>query len=583
MSLKVDIRGCHQCGASGSDYLTSVILHDGEKYRLTMCYSCAEDVEYNYLYCPECRDIYECEPSWREGEFDTYPTLATVPCPSHSTHPSKPKGKCEGCDTTVVGTNFRYTNRGVLLCHACRTYEARPCSASYCMSSITPTMDGVVSSPHGERLYCPDCSLVRTVPGGQFPIAHPLSWAYSPSCLCKMCRILRGKSESWPTGDDIPPDTMVECTKCKDSVGSTHGTLMGDNFHCHSCLTNLTICSVCEQYRLPDQFHRTGYPTHHSHRKACDLCMELTDKWFCDVQCGSWMSGPNGHCPCGGVHAWNYEPDELKFLVGRGQDSEGIRNKWDEKSSGKIPFFGLEIEIEAHKGGATRMLGAQKVRELMGQFGWVMHDGSLKGEKANGTGGEYGFEFVTHPFTFQWLHENWWRFEELFKWLSINGYRSWEGGRCGIHIHVSRKPMTEAHQMKFIRFIYGYTNLMMCIGQRGYTDRNLAKFSSFDVEDRNKLLSKVRNYHNPGANGHYTAVNTMKRATIEGRWFRGTLNPLAVRKNIELMDAMWWFTKKFGFNSANEINFVGWLRGPREQSKYSTLLSYIEHNYITRR
>lgn len=578
--MSIHLKPCWGCDHPNSvDYLTSPLLRDGKRYRHTICYSCSEGMNHNVLYCPECDSPYECESSWRHGDYNDHSVMQSVPCPQHSKKSSHPAVECAGCKN-VVNSNYTMTNRGAWLCHTCSYSETVHCFANYCGTQLTPTMDGVVSSVAGNRHYCGDCSTVKKVP---IQFGHPLAWDYSHTCLCTMCAMLRGRSDRWPDlGEELIPDVM--CSRCQNFVGNGDGMIVhpGGGFHCHSCLTHMDKCEVCEEYRFPSQFHRTGYPSHHTHRNACDICMMATDKWMCTVQCKRWFP-MDAHCSCGGVHPWNYEPEELNFLVGRGQSSEAIMDRWQDKASGKIPFFGLEIEVEAHKGGATRAGGAAIVRNHMGDIGWVMHDGSLKGDKANGTGGDYGFEFVTHPFTYQWLHENWWRFEAMLAELAAKGYRSWEGGRCGIHIHVSREPMTEAHQMKFIRFIYGFTNLMMCIGQRGYTDKNLAKFASFDVENRNQLITKIRNNANPGASGHYTAVNTMKSATIEGRWFRGTLNPLAVRKNIELMDAMWWFTKKFGFSSANEINFIGWLRGPREQSKYATLLNYIEHNYITRR
>jgi hypothetical protein len=245
--------------------------------------------------------------------------------------------------------------------------------------------------------------------------------------------------------------------------------------------------------------------------------------------------------------------------------------------------MGLELEIEAQKPGASKAKGANMTRDMLGDIGWCMHDGSLLGHKSNGTGGDMGFEFVTHPFTYEWFNENWHRFEEYLKVLSAKGYRSWHGGRCGMHIHISRAAMTDAHQMKFIRMVLGSTNLMMAVGQRGYRDKNLSKFAPFHADERSRLMEKVRSFQNPGVSGHYTALNTMRPSTIEARWFRGTLNPLGIRKNVELIHSMWYFTREYGFTSANEMNYITWLRQPWGARRYGTLLNFIEHNYITRR
>jgi len=248
-----------------------------------------------------------------------------------------------------------------------------------------------------------------------------------------------------------------------------------------------------------------------------------------------------------------------------------------------MPFIGLELEIEAQKWGASRLAGAKLVNTIASDFGYVMHDGTLLGTDDGGLGGQKGFEFVTHPFTYEWFDEQWPNIENLLTTLSSAGYRSWEGGRCGIHVHVSRAPMSDAHQMKFIRFIYGSVNMMLCLGQRGYRDSVLNKFSPFHREDRSRLIMKIRDFVNPDVHGHYAALNCNKPATLEGRWFRGTLNPRGVRKNVEFMHSLWYFTKMFGFSSANEINYIDWLRESPQSRQYMVLLDYLEREYVTRR
>lgn len=522
------------------------------------------------FYCFGCQDIYRASPDWQEPQLK-FDQLRVCPCPEHSLSSDEPSVECKLCGK-ITHPQYAYaTSRGNWICKD-HMDEAVYCAASYCQERLHPDMDDVVPSG-ATNLYCEDCARAKTIPDYAPSGYHPLSWDYRPGCRCSACNYLAGRADEWPAVEQPLPDTM--CYICGSDCQIEHSIAIKGNYLCHRCEVEETfVCSSCDLRVMRMEFKQAiPMPFNEPH---CQNCLEDNpDFWYCDVSCNSFW-GKEINCACGGVHKYNYSP-EPQF-------------QWAEKQREiphtEIPFLGFELEVEAHGEDASRPKGASMVRRVADDFSYCVHDGTLKGtSKPGGTGGEHGFEIVTHPFTWDWFNDNWPRIEGLLRMLSNQGYRSWEGGRCGMHIHVSRAPMTDMHQAKFMRFVWGCTNLAMCIGQRDYNDKNLNKFAPFHKEDRSRLIHKIRHNMNPGINNnkHYTAINTNKAPTIEFRWFRGTLNPRSFRKNLEFTHALWYFTKAYGWRSTNEINFIRWLDEDAQRNDYAMLRDYIENEYITRR
>jgi hypothetical protein len=544
-----------------------------------VCQICMAKYNNRIYYCPhnDCQKYYKATIAWfSEAGMSG---CAFVPCKKHSLDADRPVVDCavDYCEMETYVYDCRWTSRGLSLCgdHA---HEGKRCGARFCRSVVHPDMTHDVINK-GSKSYCIECYDIRVVPEAAPENYHPYHWDYNTECLCIACSYLRGKGHKWLESHDSALGPTVHCTVCMQEVSMTNTHINDDGTPwCHMCAKGETrTCYKCGELKLHREFH-VAHPADsvshdYEYQYSCDTCMKnLKTYWFCTIQCNEWYK-IGKECPCGGVYEWKYTADPLIFTVAESQSSIVVKD---------TPFLGLELEIEAKKHGSSRALGAKLVKQLAGDYSYCVHDGTLAGNKHDGTGGDFGFEIVTHPFTMEWFEEQWPRIEELLLALSSQGYRSWDGGRCGIHVHISRAPMSDMHQMKFIRFIYGSTNLSMCIGQRGYRDANLKKYAPFDGEHRASFIRKIRNFDNPGVQGHYSALNANKPATLEGRWFRGTLKPSGVRKNVEYMHSVWHFTKLYGFNSANEMNYITWLREPR-QSRYRILTDYIERQYITRR
>jgi hypothetical protein len=555
-------------GGTGADRRFDVgpkqIDDNHEKITRYLCRGCYNIYEAGMLkWCPHhdhC-NYYEMP----NRDWATAFTLAAA-CPEHSTATTVSRLPCRACGTSTG--ELYLTVRGRWYCLHCYDVSIS-CAANGC-SNRFPIADTAAYTAHGNDVYsckqCPPVKMPRWFQAGRYA-QHITKWPHSVTCGCRVCEYLSATyPDHFPQQETILLGDRRRCRNCDNT--SYEGMEVNDRNHwyCHWCVeVYASPCVECdEKYLTHDLF-----PLAEDGGLVCTPCLRESGRYyFCEVGCHSWFR-VDDDCQCGGVYPWNYVPENgFHFFTASGE-------RFDDHFH---PYIGFELEVEAITGGATRKGGAKLVRSLIGdEWSYLVHDGSLLER------GQRGFEIVTHPFSLNWFNENWHTIENLLTSLSAKGYRSWESGRCGMHVHISRGPMTDAHQMKFLRFIYGSTNLALCVGQRSYRSRGVREYAPFDRERRDMFMDKIRGHANPGTDGHRAAVNANKEHTLEGRWFRGTLSPEGFRKNIEFMHSVWYFTRKFGFNSANEINYIQWLRSTPESRIYSTLLDYIERNYITRR
>jgi hypothetical protein len=286
---------------------------------------------------------------------------------------------------------------------------------------------------------------------------------------------------------------------------------------------------------------------------------------MCEIQCGNAMFRDDPVCTCGGLYHYNYKPDFFTMYVAKGQRRVETH-----------PYLGVEIEMEgkttAARNKVSKMVHDQDVLPLYCQF-----DGSLNREM--------GVEVVSHPFTYEWLNENWEAWKKLLNKFRKMGFRAWDTQRCGMHVHVAKNAMRLPgghpdleHRANFCHMVYEYPGLAVAIAGRGRDDRYLEQYASLDKEPKARLMEKVEQNTNFG-NGHYVAVNVENTDSMELRIFRGTLNPLSFRKNIEFVHSLWAFTKGRELEKANEYNYMKWLID-KNAERYPALLEYLNERYV---
>lgn len=231
------------------------------------------------------------------------------------------------------------------------------------------------------------------------------------------------------------------------------------------------------------------------------------------------------------IHDYTYEP-ELTFY-------ETIKDKRTEL------FYGIELEVEV-----LPEFRVPDVIKRLPDFTYVKSDSSIN----------RGFEIVTHPATYNWLLEHTDDWQNI---LDIRNYgcRSYNTETCGMHIHMSKAAFGRHHLYRYLYFIYNPVNKIAIsqISQR--KDELLERWSGF-----NNDLEVIKNkaiFRNEVGDRH-TAVGLGRRATVELRIFRGTLNPHGFWKNIEFAHALYNFTKDNGLNSMIWVMFIAYVKANKQ-------------------
>lgn len=183
---------------------------------------------------------------------------------------------------------------------------------------------------------------------------------------------------------------------------------------------------------------------------------------------------------------------------------------------------------------------------------------------------EEGFEIISEPHTFDCFwgkRENW---ERMLSFLQENGYRSHDGGKCGLHIHVSRAFFGETteRQDNTIGKIYAFfdsswDDLVKASRRKyfGYCERvemwdeNCIKFLQKSKAKAWTVFAKKKN------GGHGVALNNLNSNTFEFRLGRGTLVKESFFAWINLIQAICVNANRISFKSVDTNDSVSWLAG----------------------
>jgi hypothetical protein len=186
----------------------------------------------------------------------------------------------------------------------------------------------------------------------------------------------------------------------------------------------------------------------------------------------------------------------------------------------------------------------------------LKHDGSIGG----------GFEIVTQPHTYKKYLENKVLWETIDTLRRDYSARSWDSETCGMHIHISRKAFANGrHTHRFIEFIYRNSDMMMKFGGRKSSYARFNDAWGFDEFDKPIFTLEGKSNGDELRGGEkFTAVNTLKRDTLELRFMRGTTNINGVKANLGMAHAMVNYTRDLNESMSNWYDwqsFVDYVNG----------------------
>lgn len=310
------------------------------------------------------------------------------------------------------------------------------------------------------------------------------------------------------------------------------------------------------------------------HRLA-DGCTEINGRWYpdaivttCENCSGNMLVSEAYETPveevfCEPCYYENYRDcDECGRAYPREEHDDYCRRcrrrlilPYSDKSAVDLPrenrgvdLLGIELEVESANFVAED--GASWVRETLDERYCVFkEDGSL---------GPGGFEIVTRPDSIA-VHRRYW--SALLSKEPGKRIRSWQSGRCGMHVHVNRRWLSHLQLGKMQVFLNSMGNRKFVTMIAGRTDTDWAKFKP-------KKISDARRHDE-----RYVALNA-QRHTAEFRIFRGTVALAGFMKNLDFCHALVRFTapaERSIQEATDHREFVRWL----DRKEYPHLFEFL--------
>lgn len=339
---------------------------------------------------------------------------------------------------------------------------------------------------------------------------------------------------------------------------------LGDYHLCPDCEGEYEICEDCGELVAYDDIIVVNEGHWRNERQVCESCIGRGDgtKYFRCSRCGEWHTrtrlwAEDQYCSicydcedeyrvcadCGKIvpyeaayedeDDWNWYCHDCYQRRGRGSIHDydykpdpvfGTKNLLPCKSDyyvGNDLTIGVELEIDC---GNHRGKVAGEIIDLTDMV-YLKSDGSL-------TRG--GIEIVSHPCTLEY-HRDCMPWEEIMRVALDNDYKSHDAGTCGLHFHVGLDQLLDDENGNFVpdpvvaklivlvRRLSPFVELISRRnGRNRYCKPNpVPTFCDSPNANIGGYLSRV--YRESMNFGRYAQVNIQNDATVEFRFFRGTL------------------------------------------------------------
>jgi len=257
------------------------------------------------------------------------------------------------------------------------------------------------------------------------------------------------------------------------------------------------------------------------------------------------------------IHSYNYSPRQYRML----------RSKND-----TFPYhIGVELETSRKSYESHITIDGSLAADLRRPktMWYVKHDGSVDGP-----------EFVSHPATLTYWHEQAPNIQKMFDLLVHAGYRSHNGGAAGMHVNIGIEAFEdEAHTHRFLVFLY--TNWRWALTMSMRTEDQASQWAG----NRPYTFSQVYDMRNRNGRGShkYSVVHKPRGSRWEFRLPRGTLRLDRFMKNIEWTAAMVAYTRLMDVDPDDKVvsrhkmhpyQFVSWVAS--YPTTYAYLLAYLQ-------
>lgn len=223
-------------------------------------------------------------------------------------------------------------------------------------------------------------------------------------------------------------------------------------------------------------------------------------------------------------------------------------------------YCGIELEIEPPSQSQEALAVAECIHKSTREYSFMKRDGSL---------GEFGIEWVTHPITWEHVREH---VRPMLPEISRLGGRSHEPGTCGIHVHLPKENLSPLTVSKIVMLWNSRDKVIAALCGR--------KPNRFCTQ-----VPVTRHSFNGGqaSQYHHASINTENPATIEFRSFRGTLNQHTFMARVGLCFAVAQYCKQCGTNPSWDEFALWFLSSPYERKMFPETLDMILEEGLKRK
>lgn len=345
-----------------------------------------------------------------------------------------------------------------------------------------------------------------------------------------------------------------------------------DNDYCDPCMEDRSICDWggCDVEDWNDNLYfdeesESSYCEHHynlvvAQRDDDDDEDEYDDDYDSDRRRRNSVIQP-----------YSYRPVARFHLI----DNSNQILRWDrtdpQTDYQNLPYLGFELETncrgsyserrELNQGGA-KMLLEQHPNDYL----YIKEDGSIS-----------GFEIVSHPATV-YAHKQLLDLGALRVLALEYKQSSWtsvEGCGAGLHVHISKSSFAKpSHIQRFQMFHDSNQDVI-----KKFAGRDSRRWATFDRDGDSVpmiYLSRGGQQYN-----RYSALNFQNSATIELRYFRGSLEGTTLLGVLEFVHSVWRYTQIIHSKEISDGNirwdrYRNWLLDENDNFDFNHLLPLME-------
>ena len=447
---------------------------------------------------------------------------------------------------TIVDNGVYYAGRPVKCCITNRNLKVSDLKVALGESSSSTEIRNALYKDDFNRTYCKEEGEKLKVCANCSRRTHPVFMEESQDGLvcrecrdtfyyyCEHCHTLSQRGRGW-----------IVCIEDEDGEWIRDRMWLCDNCTAHGDFSDDTagrylMCENCGDLILREDAE------------------EVNGRLLCP-RCNREMNGDV-------VHSYHYRSDP-----GYGMPFLGIEER--ETS----PLLGIELEID--RGGESNE-NATKIREKIGkQYVTATHDSSLHN----------GFELVSCPATMK-HHLNTLKWEGGMQEALRLGYRSHDGGTCGLHVHIDRRFFSGDKEETEAKFFISFRNNLEWIkmfSRRYHYDYCAVNGFEHYNDGSSDTLGKIvyppdkvwiRDKKQPRGERHM-ALNFFPEDTIEIRIFRGTLNYKAFVATLQFVNMWARFVKNNTIDGIINLRLQNFVN-VATNNRYEEFLEYLKDRNI---